>query len=76
MGTLPSTIRRLQILTTLFSVKVVELDEICRQQQVDDGCFESIKLGSSKGGHADNTTTSWQPMRFSVRSLELKSEQQ
>jgi glucosamine-6-phosphate deaminase len=25
-------------------VKVVELDEICRQQQVDDGCFESIKL--------------------------------
>ncbi len=26
------------------SVKVVELDEICRQQQVDDACFESIKL--------------------------------
>jgi glucosamine-6-phosphate deaminase len=25
-------------------VKVVELDEICRQQQVDDGCFGSIKL--------------------------------
>ena len=25
-----------------FSVKVVELDDVCRQQQVDDGCFASI----------------------------------
>ena len=25
-----------------FSVKVVELDDVCRQQQVDDGCFTSI----------------------------------
>lgn len=25
-----------------FSVKVVELDDACRQQQVDDGCFTSI----------------------------------
>ena len=24
------------------SVKVVELDDVCRQQQVDDGCFSSI----------------------------------
>lgn len=24
------------------SVKVVELDEVCRQQQVDDGCFSAI----------------------------------
>jgi glucosamine-6-phosphate deaminase len=25
------------------SVKVVELDELCRQQQVDDGCFDNIE---------------------------------
>lgn len=27
-----------------FTVKKVELDDVCRQQQVNDGCFESIDL--------------------------------
>jgi glucosamine-6-phosphate deaminase len=34
-------------------VKIVELDEVCRQQQVHDGCFPRPRCSATEG---DNTT--------------------
>ena len=43
MDTLHLMIHRLLILMMKNWVKIVELDNICRQQQVNDGCFSRLE---------------------------------
>lgn len=55
-------------------VKVVDLDEVCRQQQVNDGCFESIDLVPKQAMTLTCPTLTRAPHLFCIVPAKTKAQ--